>query len=138
MATNRSRWPFVILGIALGSILTVALLVGGLLIWGWSLYSAEVRDAMNRNPVILEHLGEVQRFQIDWVASGQHPSPDVFVLKATGATTSGVVTAELLTDDEGREFIASGTLALPDGRTFELAPDPPDDVDDDEDDDDDE
>lgn len=122
MEPKRRRWPWIIGGIVLGGGLTVVLLCAGLGWYGWSVLSEQYRVAMNRNPVIVEHLGEVREIEIDLGATGDEPGEDVFVYRAIGAKGTGVVTAEFHTVDDDNEEIISGTLELPDGRTFDLMP----------------
>ncbi len=122
METKSRRWLWIILGIVVGGGLTVVLVCAGLGWYGWNAFSDQCRAALNSNVVIIEHLGEVREIEFDLVASGDQPNEDVFVLKAVGANGTGVVTVEFLSVDADNEAIVSGTLELPDGRTFDLVP----------------
>ena len=122
MESKSRPWLWIILGIVVVGGLTVVLVCAGLWWHGWNVLADQSRAAMNRNVVILEHLGEVLDIEVELVATADQPNEDVFVFKAVGAKGTGVVTAEFLTVDADNEAIVSGTLELPDGRTFDLVP----------------
>ncbi len=126
MEKPRRRWPFIILGIGLGMVLTVAIAVVGLGVYGWGLFNEQVIAAMNENAVIVEHLGEVREAELDAIATANVPGEDFFVYKAIGTKGTGIVSGEFVTVDADHEEIASGTLELPDGRKFDLVPESPD------------
>ena len=103
-----------------GLVLFVFAGAGLLVYWGWGLYTDEVKEAFNRNPVIREHLGVVERIEIDLEATGDQPSDDTLVFRVIGSEGTGVVTADIVTGDLDVEEIRSGTLQLPTGETYDL------------------
>ena len=111
-----------IVGAVVGIILLVIVGVVGLGAWGWSEIKNQARAALNRNPVILEHVGSVSEIDLDLTATGEQAGADVFVFDVVGEKSTGVVTAELVTVDAETEEIRSGTLRLPSGETYDLIP----------------
>ncbi len=100
--------------------LLVAAGVGGAAYWGWSVFARQAREALNRNPVIREHIGEVRDMEFEIQATGLEEGDDVFVFRVEGSKGAGVVTAEFDSPDADREEIRSGTLRLPSGKSHDL------------------
>ena len=117
---RRAGGCSIVLGLALG----VVLLVGGgglaLLYWGLQAFTHEAQAALQKDAVILEHIGTIRSLEADVMASGAAKGADEFVFAITGDRGSGKVLAELVTEDSG-EVLHSGTLTLADGREWPLA-----------------
>ncbi len=106
----RRRWPVLLL------LLASASLGCGLL----AEFEQQVAADIQENPVIREHIGEIQRIETDWDATGEAPGDDVFVFRLDGTLGSGVLTAECITVDADHEDVVSGSLRLPSGRVVAL------------------
>lgn len=87
----------------------------------------EVAADIQMNPVILEHIGQIESCETDWVASGELPGPDDFVFSISGTRGSGRLTATSVTVELAggltREDITAGTLVLSSGEMYSLFPD---------------
>jgi len=114
---------YVIFGIA-GFGLLVMVGCCGFFYWGWTLLKDQVQDALNRNAVIQQHVGEVERVELDFGATSEAGEEGVFVYRVYGAKGSGTVTAEFVAVDGETQEIRSGTLELDSGETFDLLENP--------------
>ena len=83
-------------------------------------FERQVVQDIQDNPVMLEHVGQIQTIDIDWVATGQEPGDDVFVFDVTGSKGSGTLTAECITIDSGREDVVAARLRLPSGEDLDI------------------
>ncbi len=93
---------------------------GAIIFFGMNLLAKEIELELRDNPVLVEHIGQVQSFKIDWMASLAHPEADVWVFNVRGPKGSGQVTAESITMPDGNERVTWATLRLPSGETIEL------------------
>jgi hypothetical protein len=75
----------------------------------------EVRD----NPVILEHIGNIEECEFDASASGAAKGEDEAVFRLVGTKGKGELTVTLDQDDDAR-MVRAATLRTEDGKTFEL------------------
>jgi hypothetical protein len=114
-----SAWPWVLGALAVLLALFIASLVA-LFYWGVSMFTAEARTALQRDPVIVEHIGTIRTLEADIIASGEEEGADDFVFAIEGDKGSGKVLARLVTEDDG-EVLHGGTLTLADGRELPLA-----------------
>ena len=119
MGNTVKRRRLMVVGIV-GFILLILVGIGGLGFWGLDLFTAQAKDALNKNSVILQHVGEINEIEIDVTATGEAEGQDVFVFRVAGSRGSGVVTAEFVTIDADSEEIRSGSLRLSSGETYEL------------------
>jgi len=94
--------------------------IGGFAFWGWGVFADQAKEALNNNPVIQQHIGEVDEIELDFAATGEVEDEDVFVFRIEGSKGSGVVTAEFVSVDADTEEIRSGTLQLSSGETYDL------------------
>jgi hypothetical protein len=90
------------------------------LYFGMHEIARQVRSELDDNPVLVEHVGEIQEFEIDFAASFGEDGDDVFVYNVTGTKGSGVVTAEHVTIDADTEEVVWARLTLPTGETVDL------------------
>lgn len=90
--------------------------------WGIGLLETQIGADLRTNPVIQEHLGEVQSCDLNWVASGELPE-DVYSLTISGSKGNGVVECKTETVSPEEERVLEGTLTMSDGKTFDLFPD---------------
>jgi hypothetical protein len=75
------------------------------------------------NSVIQEHIGDIQSFEMDWMATLQASSDgqeNTFVFDIKGDKASGTVVVELPSDDSGQFHVASGELTLESGDVHQL------------------
>ena len=70
------------------------------------------------NPVIQEHIGEIETLKISWMATGE-AEDDALVFQIAGTKGKGRVTVVL--DDETNS-IRSGTLQMDTGEEYDLLP----------------
>jgi hypothetical protein len=117
--SRRRFWIFVGVGVLLLVVLCCAGVIG-LGFYGFNLIETEVRDLVRDDPVIVEHIGEIETFDVDFNASGDIKDDDTFVYQVKGTKGSGVLTVRHITDDKGDEVIQSAELRLPDGRVLKL------------------
>ena len=119
----RRRSPAVTIAIVIVAIGALAVVgVGLLALWGMNLVAEQVGENLRDNPVILDHLGTIESIDIDFSKSIDAPNEDAFVFNVEGSRGSGIVTAVLVTIDEDREEVVSGTLELASGETLDLFP----------------
>ncbi len=103
----------------------IVLALVGFGFWGWGLFAGQAKEALNNNAVILQHIGEIDRIETDFEATGEAPGDEVFVFKVEGSKGSGVVTAEFITVDADTERVESGTLQLASGEIYDLLEEEP-------------
>ena len=92
--------------------------------WALNDTTRTVRDGLTDNPVIREHLGEVQSFKMQKWASVMHDNEETYLFRIEGSLASGTITADCWPDDEGDDRAYSGVLTLDSGESFDLIPDP--------------
>ncbi len=96
--------------------------VGTVGIWGWNIFVDQAKVAIGRNPIALQHIGDIQKIESDFLATGEAEDVDTFVFRVQGTKGSGTVTAQFVSVDTGMEEIVSGTLRLASGETYRLIP----------------
>jgi hypothetical protein len=115
-----------IVGIIGGSVLGVVLLCGGCCVGGYFFFTnhltSGVRRALADNPVIQEHIGDIESLELDFAASMDHAGDDVFIFRIEGSKGAGLLTAACLEDGAGGFDVLWGELKLDSGETVELAP----------------
>jgi hypothetical protein len=93
--------------------------------FGMTLVTEEIAEQLRYHPVVLEHVGEVEEFEINWTKSiNEDDNVDLWFYNVKGTKGRGVIACEHVTNEDGNEEIVSAELKLPDGRTFELPLDP--------------
>ena len=95
---------------------------GGLGWLGMSVFKQEVQNELERNPVVVEHVGLPLEVELDFVGTGAARGANEFVLTVSGPKGSGKVTIDSPTRPDGSSEFLGGTLTLEDGRTFDLYP----------------
>lgn len=115
--------------ILIGAVGTLVLVCcgGGALVLhlGMGEFAHQVQADLTDNPVIVEHIGEIESFTIKYGASFLEEGEDVFVFRIRGTKGAGTVTAECVSVSDDEEDVVSGTLELAGGETFDLFPAPP-------------
>ena len=92
----------------------------GVVYFGMGIMAEEIKILVRDDPVLREHLGEVQRFETDWMASAAEPDDDTYVYQVQGTKGSGELRVKSITDDEGDEQVISAKLRLKDGTEVQL------------------
>jgi hypothetical protein len=103
----------------------LAFLFGGwaLMKLGLGVFADEVESELRANPVVIEHIGRIEEFDLDLGASVAEEGDDDFVFKVSGTKGSGLVTATCVTNADGIEEVVAGTIQLESGETLDLFPD---------------
>lgn len=94
----------------------------GLLRLGLGVFSDEIEGELRSNPVLIEHIGRIEEFELDLGASIAEEGNEEFVFRVSGTKGSGLVTATCVTNDEGGEEVVAGTIQLDSGETLDLFP----------------
>jgi hypothetical protein len=94
----------------------------GLLRLGLGVFSDEVESELRSNPVIIEHIGRIEEFDLDLSASIAEEGGEDFVFRVSGTKGSGLVSATCVTNDDGIEEVVAGTIQLESGETLDLFP----------------
>lgn len=101
--------------------LVLAMLVGcGALDQGLAIFTAQAKTALQADPVIRQHIGEIREIKIDEDASAEAPGEDEFVFDLVGSKGSGRVSADFITIDADTEKLGAGKLKMSDGREFAI------------------
>ncbi len=106
-------------------IAVLATILGGwaMVRFGFNVFSSEVESDLHDNPVIVEHLGRIEEFEIDLTASITTEGADDFVFRARGTKGAGLISVTCVTNDDGVEEVIAGTIQLDSGETHDLFPD---------------
>ena len=116
------RVLILVLAIIGGVVVVGCLGLVGLGLWGFSELTNQAMAALNDNPVVQQHVGEITEMDVDWTGTGSEEEDNVFVYTFTGTRASGVVTAEFITVDTNTEKVVSGTIELSSGDAYDLFP----------------
>jgi hypothetical protein len=102
----------------------LATILGGwaMVRFGFNVFASEVEAALRDNPVIVEHLGRIEEFEIDFSASITTEGDDDFVFRARGTKGAGLISVTCVTKDDGVEEVIAGTIQLDSGETLNLFP----------------
>jgi hypothetical protein len=109
-------------GCAVVGALTIIFGGWGLLRLGLGVFADEVESELRANPVIIEHVGRIEEFELDLSASIAEEGGEDFVFKVSGTKGSGLVTATCVTNEDGIEEVVAGTIQLESGETLDLFP----------------
>ena len=90
---------------------------------GIVMFVTQVRAELNDNPVVQEHLGEIETLRIAWTDPGMDSMDDQWVFHATGTRGRAKITVVSVTVDAYTERIESGRLELPSGEVHDLIED---------------
>jgi len=92
--------------------------------FGFGVFADEVETDLRTNPVIIEHLGRIEEFELDLGKSIAAEGDDDFVFRARGTKGSGLITVTCITNDDDIEEVVAGTVQLDTGETLDLFPEP--------------
>ena len=124
---NR-RLPLILVSCGLGC-LGCAALLGGLMWFGLSAAMDEFEDQVEAelrdNPILLENIGRLQSFELDFIESSRVPGDQTYVFEVEGERGSGKVIAECVSVSSDREAVVEATLVLEGGERIDLVPKKP-------------
>ncbi len=105
-------------------IAVLATILGGwaMFRFGFNVFASEVEADLHDNPVIVEHLGRIEEFEVDLKASITTEGADDFVFRARGTKGAGLISATCVTNEDGVEEVVAGTIQLDSGETLDLFP----------------
>jgi hypothetical protein len=117
---SRKKLVWILLGV--GALLVVLVCGGviGVVKFGFNIIEAEIRNQVRDEPVLIEHIGQIEKMDVDLTESAALNDDDTFVYHVTGSKGSGVLTVKHVTNDAGDEEIQSADLRLPDGRVVKV------------------
>jgi len=122
-SSSRRSWLIVGCGGCAVMVALVAVFGGwALMRFGLGVFADEVESDLRSNPVIIEHIGRFEEFELDLGASIASEGSEDFVFRASGTKGSGLITATCVTNDEGIEEVVAGTVQLDSGETLDLFP----------------
>ena len=113
-------------GAIIALVIVSVVLLGGagcffLMKFSFNMLEEQVMGVLATNPVIQEHIGEIQEVDFDLMGQGEVKAKDTLVFKVVGAKGKGKVTASF--DDEFQGLL-SGSLQMADGTVHPLLPTP--------------
>lgn len=117
---KKSNTIWIVLALLLFGGVAICGCCGGIVYFGFGVLSTEIANELRDNPTLREHVGEIQSFDVNFVASAAEEDEDAYVYEVVGDKGSGTVTVKSITDDEGNEEIIWARLRTPDGTTVEL------------------
>ncbi len=93
----------------------------GLGVWGgkklMNVAAEMIAEQVRDNPVILQHIGNIEKAELDLGATGATGGDETLVLRLTGTKGNGRLTAETQDDGQGNLEVVAGKLRLDDGQT---------------------
>nr|WP_298132282.1 hypothetical protein [uncultured Pseudoxanthomonas sp.] len=81
-----------------------------------NIFTRQAREAVQRYPLVQQHIGTLSTFEIDMMASGEAEGIDAFVFNLVGDKGRGRIAADFITVDADTERLGKGVLTLADGR----------------------
>ena len=113
----------IILAISMGLVLVLLCCGGGIgIVWfGLGVVEDSVLSQLHDHPAVQEHIGEVEDFEMNLMASANHEDSDTFIYDVSGSNGSGRLEVRSVTVGS-REEISNATLELPDGTRINLVP----------------
>jgi hypothetical protein len=122
---SRSRGTsYLFAGLLVGG-LTIVLCCGGgtaLVVFFMNVMTKEVEVELRDNEVLIEHLGPIVSFELDWTGSFAKDDDEVFVFQVEGTKGKGEITAKSVTGPDDNEHVEWAKLRLPTGEVVDLVP----------------
>ena len=87
--------------------------------FGMSVVSADIENQLRDHPEIEEHVGAIQKLEVDWAKSLAEDDYDIWTYDIEGSKASGELIVESASEDDG-EVIIAASLRLSTGETIEL------------------
>ena len=101
--------------------LGIVVVCGGVVSFGLQIVAEQVRRQLEADPQFSEHVGQVQEFQTEFLASMMQPE-GVRIYGVKGSKWSGRITVNHVTDNSGDEQVIWARFTLPSGEIVELRP----------------
>ncbi|MBD9480244.1 hypothetical protein [Pseudoxanthomonas sp. PXM02] len=92
---------------------------------GDNIFTRQARVAVQRYPLVQQHIGTLSAFDMDFMATGEAEGADEFVFTLVGDKGRGRILAEFITVDADTERLGKGVLTLADGREITFEGEPP-------------
>lgn len=115
-------WIWIVLALLAGGGVVTCGCCGGLVWFGLGIQADELKASLQGNPVIAEHIGEIEELSIDFGETIQEDGSDATVCRVKGSKGSGKIVGETMTNNDGNEVFRSGELRLPNGAKHDLFP----------------
>jgi hypothetical protein len=104
----------------------LVLVCGGGGVWlfriGLQVLSSQIEDELAGNPVLVEQIGDIESFEVDFARSVRHEDSDTFVYRVRGSKGNGRVVVKQATEADGTVRILSAELHMSSGEVFNLMP----------------
>lgn len=92
---------------------------------GDNIFTRQARVAVQRYPLVQQHIGTLSAFDMDVLGTGEAEGADEFVFTLVGDKGRGRILAEFITVDADTERLGKGVLTLADGREIAFEGEPP-------------
>ncbi len=114
-----------VVAIVLAALAGIVLVAGGVWLMGFGLdvFAEQVKQDIQDNPVVLEHIGRIETIEANLSATAAEPNEDIFVYEIEGTKSNAVLTAVTITVDANTEKVTWGQLRMPSGEVLDLFPD---------------
>ena len=122
---SNQRVIAIVIGLCVAGGLCLLVCCGGVVHFGFGVTAEQVRHKLEADPRFVQHVGQVQEFNVDYLGSFSNEEDDVFIYNVKGSKWSGRVTVKHETDDEGDEQIVWARFTLASGEKVELKPEVP-------------
>jgi hypothetical protein len=90
-----------------------------------NIFTRQARVAVQRYPLVQQHIGTLQTFEFDMAATGEAEGVNEFAFALVGDKGRGQIVAEFITVDADTERLGKGVLTLADGRELPFEGEPP-------------
>lgn len=90
-----------------------------------NIFTRQARVAVQRYPLVQQHIGALSTFDMDLMGTGEAEGADEFVFTLVGDKGRGRILAEFITVDADTERLGKGVLTLADGREIAFEGEPP-------------
>jgi len=120
---GSSTWKWVLGILGGGGSLMLLLCCGGgigLVGFGMNLVEQDLKNQLRDHPQIKEHVGEISKFDVNFIKSTANDDDDVFVYEVEGSKGNAELTIDSSNMDAGAEVIRSVSMRLPNGDVIEL------------------
>lgn len=81
-----------------------------------NIFTRQARTAVQRYPLVQQHIGTLETFELDLAASGEAEGANEFAFALAGDKGRGRILADFITVDADTERLGKGVLTLADGR----------------------
>jgi hypothetical protein len=110
------------MGLAALVVALVIAVAGGITARSLGAFTDSVEADLRQNPVIIEHIGRIESFDLELRASIEEPGEDAFVFRVEGTRGAGLIHATCVTVEDGGQNVIAGSLQLTGGETVDLFP----------------